>query len=113
MIYGESVTVITRQGTSTDTFNRPIYVWMPDPTPVPNVVVAPGSTDNLAGDLRPDGVEITLTLHWPRSDTRSLRGCRIIVRGETYTVIGDPQPYTDANTPGPWNRAVPLQRVEG
>lgn len=63
-----------------------------------DVVVAPGSTDSL-GSERPDGVEVAYTLHFPKTWTASLRGCSVRVRGEAYGVIGDPQPYTAANTP--------------
>ena len=70
-------------------------------------------------DAAPDDlahIEVTpagLGLHWPKLDVRSLKGKRVKVRGESFAVIGDPRPFTDANTPGRWNRPVQVSEVNG
>lgn len=108
----EPVQVVSRQETGRNPMNQPIYAWLAEGDPV-HALVAPGSTSDVEGSIRPDGVEVIYSLHWPKTDTRTLKGKRVEVRGEQYTVIGDPQPYTAANTPGDWNRPVQVKAVSG
>lgn len=77
-----------------------------------DVLVCPGSASELDA-TRPNGVEVTYTLHFPKTWTESLRDCSVAVRGETYRVIGDPKPYTAANTPGEWYLPVEVTRTDG
>lgn len=76
------------------------------------VVVAPGSTSELDAS-RPNGVRVSLTLHLPKTWERPLKGATVELRGRTYRVIGDPQPYTAANVPGPYNMPVEVEAVDG
>lgn len=110
MIRSEQVVVVRPTETGRDDMNAPIYEWQ-DEQPVA-VVVAPGATADLDAS-RPEGVSVVMTLHFQKSYTDSLRGCKIRVRGVEYAVIGDPQPYTDANTPGLYNRPVEVEAVHG
>ena len=112
MIKGETVEVVSRQKVGTDALNSPIFEWVSEGE-VEDVLVAPGSTSDVEGSIRPDGVEVVFTLHWTKADVRSLKGKRVKVRGESFAVIGDPQPFTDANTPGVWNRPVQAGKVDG
>ena len=83
------------------------------PLTVSNVLVAPTSTTDLSGSIRPDGDSTTLTLYFPKSFTGALRGARVIVRGQTYEVQGEPFAYDPAITPGTRNLVVTVKRVEG
>jgi len=112
VISGEMVTVFAYAEVGRDDMNTPIYAWAPEQT-VGNVLVGPSSTDDLDGSTRPEGVEVVLALHWPKTYTGSLRGKLVEVRGTQYAVVGDPQPYTAANTPGAWNRPCYLTLTEG
>lgn len=106
----EQVVVIRPMETGRDALNAPIYEWSEEP-PVA-VVVAPGATADL-GASRPEGVTVSFTLHFPKSYTASLRGCRVRVRGDEFHVVGDPQPYTPENTPGEYNRPVEVEAIHG
>lgn len=75
-------------------------------------VVAPGSTSDLDA-TRPSGVEVAYTVHFPKTWTDSLRGCSVRVRGRVYEVVGDPQAYTAANTPGMYNRPCEVKFADG
>ena len=75
-------------------------------------VVCPGSTSDLGAD-RPNGVQVAYTLHFPKTYRGDLRGCSVEVRGETFSVVGDPMRTAEAATPGPWNMAVEVARAEG
>lgn len=109
---GESVTVISRVETGRDPGNAPIYGDVE--TIVDDVLVAPGPRSDVIESNRPEGVKIAWTLHFPKTFSGSLRGARISVRGQkALSVVGDPQPYTAANTPTRWWMPVELEAVEG
>lgn len=110
LIQGESV-VVVRPSTGRDELGEPI-VGEPTREPVGNVVVCPGATADLDAS-RPAGVTVALTLCFPKTYTGSLKGCKVEVRGDAYEVVGDPEPYTETNTPGDWNLTVEVTRTDG
>lgn len=113
MIVGETVVVHTPQVVGTDPGGAPIY-GTPATATVDDVLVAPGARDDVLESNRPEGVRVAWTLHFPKTFAGSLRGCSVSVRGgDPLRVVGDPQPYTDANTPTRWNRPVELEAVDG
>lgn len=86
-------------------------IWDEKTQEVDGVLVAPGNTADLAGNIRPDGVRIDFTLYFPSTFTASLRGATVTVRGIACRVVGDPQQYLD--TPGHWNRVVQVEVTHG
>lgn len=118
LIAGESVTVRTPT-VGYDEHMEEVVTW--DEAIVSNVVVTPGATSDVLDGTRPDGTRVAFTLGFPKTFSKPLRGCRVVVRpvdGEdealhTYSVIGDPQPYTLENVPGPWNYTAEVERVDG
>lgn len=108
---GTTVTVLRDVENGTDEFGSPVATVMTEQ--VDNVLIAPVSDKDLSGSIRPDGIEVALVLHFPKTYTTSLRGTRIKLDGQTYAVIGDPVGYMPENTPGPWNRPVQVERIEG
>ena len=108
---GEAVIVIRRERTGTGPGNTPIYDDVE--TPVSDVLVAPGPRTDVDGPIRPDGVEVAFNLHFPKTFSGSLRGAQVVVRGEPFDVIGDPRPYTLANTPTRWWMPVEVGRTDG
>lgn len=112
MIRGETVVVERWQETGRDPGNAPIREWVAET--VENVLVAPGPRNDVVDSNRPDGKRIQWTLHFPKSYPATLAGARVSVRGqEARPVVGDPQHYTEANTPGAWSMPVELEDVEG
>lgn len=109
LIKGETVTVITPAETE-DELGEPTFG---EPTEVDvNALVCPGATADLDA-TRPNGATVAYTLHFPKTWAASLRGCSVRVRGNEYAVIGDPQAYTEGNTPGPYNRPVEVSATDG
>ena len=111
MIRGETVAVEHVIGTTKDRLNVDVPVYG-EPVNVPNVVIVPFTLDE-TGYLRPDGIRVTYTLHFPRGYTQDLRGARVTVRGETYRVVGEPHPYTESNVRGLWTMPVQVGRADG
>lgn len=107
---GMQVKVLRQVKGEPDEMGEPTLTWKPET--VDNVLMHPSTTDDLEAS-RPDGVQIDVTFHFPKTYTASLRGCRIQVGEHEYRVVGDPQPYMEQNTPGSWNRTVGAEAVYG
>ncbi len=115
-IQGEPVTVYAPVQAGEDEYGQPVKVWAAQE--VADVLVCEPQTQDVGQGLqsdsgRPEGDEVSLTLHFPKSFAASLRGCRVALRGRAFEVMGDPVALTAANVPGKWNRAVPVRLVEG
>lgn len=107
---GMQVKVLRQVKGEPDEMGEPTVTWSCET--VDNVLVHPGSTTDLEVS-RPEGVQIDMTFHFPKTYTASLRGCRIRFNAHEYRVVGDPQPYMEQNTPGSWNRTVGAEAVYG
>ena len=109
---GEQVVVSRRVQVGTDDLFEPVYEWQ-DET-VDDVLVAPGPLADASDPQRPDGVRVVWQLHFPKGYPATLRGARVSVRGGApLDVAGDPQPYTEANTPTRWSMPCELWRFDG
>lgn len=112
MIRGEQVTVWRKVAGPLDPFGAPTTTLVSEV--VDDVLVAPNGRDDVVGSTRPDGKLIRWVLHFPKTFTEGLAGALIAVRSDKKRpVVGDPQPYTTANTPTRWNRPVELEDVDG
>lgn len=114
MIRGRTVTVLRPSAATADRFGNAVP-GAAVPETVDNVLIAPGSTAEL-DESRPEGVDVVLTLHFPKGYAESLRGCSVALSGEyegEYRVIGDPKPYQDENCPTPWHMPVEVEAVDG
>lgn len=109
---GERVTILHTVADGVDELGAPVRSWEVEAV-VDDVLIAPATTSDLTGAIRPDGARIDLTAHMPRTYRGDLRGRRLQVRGLLYEVEGHPQSYIPANTPTRWDRPVNLTLVEG
>ena len=105
-----SVTVIRRRSVGKDPFIATICENVR--ADVDGVLVSPGATSDLDAS-RPEGVRVVYTIHFPRGYGKTLKGCLVQYLGDTYRIIGDPQPYMGDGTPGPWDMAAEVERVDG
>ena len=62
---------------------------------------------------RPDGARVAVTVHFPRSYAKTLKGCEVVDGARAYRVVGDPQPYAAENCPGPFGLAAECEAVDG
>lgn len=113
LLAGETVIVEREESPGLDPFGDPLPgEWVPET--VDNVLVSPGPRADLSDANRPEGVEVKWNLSFPKGYPATLRGARVIVRGqEPAYVVGDPQHLIDENTPGPWSLTVELTAVRG
>jgi hypothetical protein len=113
---GEQITLYVKVEGPKDDFKDLTYT--DEATIVANVLVEPMTGADLTDDNRPDGVIVKYRLHFPKAwvfstNRISLRGTDIGVRGERCSVIGDPDAYTEANTPTDWCMPVLVSEVKG
>lgn len=111
MIRGETVTVALVTGSTTGRLGASVPTYG-EPADVANVLVVPSTSDE-SDYLRPEGVRVDYTLHFPRGYDSDLRGALVTVRGKEFRVVGAPAPYTEANVPGPWTMPVGVVRHDG
>lgn len=112
MITGETVIVERPVEVGRDDGNSPLIEWVAET--VGDVLVAPGPRADVTDSHRPAGVQIKWTLHFPKRYPATLRGARVRVRGSgPLPVVGDPQHYTETNTPGRWSMPVEVGEVLG
>lgn len=111
MISGETVYVSLLERGEDDRLGNPSRSYS-EASAVGNVVVVPSTSDD-SSYLRPDGIRVTYTLHFPRGYSADLRGAKVTVRGNEYRVVGEPAPYTESNVRGPWTMPVEVGRFDG
>lgn len=102
---------VLRPDVAYDDLGEPAF-GEPTRTEVADVLVTPGATSDM-GSERPNGATVSFTLGFPKSYREPLRGCTVEVRGKPYEVVGDPQPLTPDNVPGPYNYTVEVTRADG
>ena len=110
LLRGERVTVLTPT-VGYDEHGEETVSW--EPEGVDNVLVAPGSTSDVTDSTRPGGTRAALRLGFPKTFSARLRGCRVAVRGRTYSVIGDPMPNSADNCPTAWWYTADVEAVDG
>lgn len=114
MISGVAVAVLRPGEPATDRLGNEV-AGRPSEERVDGVLVSPGATDDMEAS-RPEGVEVAFTLHFPKTYSKSLKGCSVRLPapwGGTYRVVGDPRPYMAANTPTRWHMPVEVEASHG
>lgn len=92
-----------------DPMGAPAVEWAEEGAAL--VVVDPTSGAPLTDTNRPAGTTAAVTAHFPETYEGSLRGRRVVLRGRTWDVVGDPEPYGAGV--GGFNRPVSLGLSEG
>ena len=107
---GESVTLLARVAGTPDRYGNPTYTWPLPGSTIPGVLVAPGKSTEGNEAIRSE-VDTALTLYRLPFDVAVWPGDRIIVRGTTWEVPGQPERWSN----GTWEpgSVLELQLIEG
>lgn len=85
-----------------------------DPIVIDDVLIAP---DDMADDIedgRPYGIESSISLYMPASDSYPcMRGGSVEIAGERYDIVGDPLPWPVELVPTGRNLVVKVVRHDG
>lgn len=106
-----AVTVLRKSKAGEDEMGEPVVEWVPET--VEGVLWIQHGCGRLDDGSRPEGTEDTVKLHFPKTYTAGLAGCRVELLGREYEVVGDPVGYMPDLTPGSFNRPVTARKVEG
>lgn len=110
LISGCDVEVLRPVKTGTDRFGAPVVEMQAEA--VANVLPQPERSSDI-GEDRPQGSSVSMVFHFPKGYSQSLKGCVISYDDKKYRVLGDPQPWFEANVPGTWNMKVETEAVDG
>lgn len=82
---------------------------------VAGALISSPTTEDLGAD-RPEGVRVSVVVHFPKTYDKPLMGCVLQLPAPwpaAVRVVGDPAPYDPDLTPGQWNRAAECVAVDG
>ncbi len=108
MITGRTVTLLEKQQTGVDAFNRPTYAEVP--VEVENVLIAPLSDQEVLETLNLTGRKAVYQLGIPKGDAHDWENQRVQFFGKTWQVIGIPTEGQDELIPLSWNKKVKVER---
>jgi len=110
---GASVIVHAPTAGAVDRFGNAESTWTS--YTVDDVLIVPGATADLEAS-RPEGALVAFTLHFPKTFSGSLEGCKITLPepfSGVYSVIGNPMQYMDENTPTRWHMPIEIEVAHG
>ncbi len=105
---GTTVTLLEKQQTGVDAFNRPTYAEVP--VDVENVLIAPLSDQEVLETLNLTGRKAVYQLGIPKGDAHDWENQRVQFFGQTWQVIGIPTEGQDELIPLFWNKKVKVER---
>lgn len=108
MLKGRTITLLRRQQTGVDAFNRQTYTETP--VQVENVLIAPLSDQEVLDTLNLTGRKAVYQLGIPKGDTNDWENQRVQFFGETWQVIGIPLEGQEELIPLGWNKKVKVER---
>lgn len=110
MIKGITVKLVSLTQTDSDAFGNPIF--SETETDVPNVLVAPSSTDDIVTAMNLWGKKAVYTIGLPKGDNHVWKDQKVKFFGETWQVIGLPTEGIEENVPGQWHIKWMVERYE-
>lgn len=110
MLKGITVTLISKQQTSTDPFGSPIYSDVE--TDVDNVLVSPTSSDDVVNTQSLTGRKAAYTLAIPKGDANNWENVEVRFFGQRWKTFGIPTEGIEAMIPLSWNKKVMVERYE-
>lgn len=107
---GITVTLYTVVQSGVDPFNEPIYTEQA--VEVPNVLVAPSTSDDIVDTLNLYGRKAVYTLGIPKGDMNDWENRKVSFFGQDFHVIGIPLEGIEDLIPLDWNKKVMVERYE-
>jgi len=109
--YGETVTILERVQTGVDRYGKPVYEWPEPGVEVAGCAVAPRMSEEPA-EVNRNRVITGLTVYLPPG-TQITPHDRLVVRGVTYEVVGEPGDWRSPYSGVARGIEVAIQRIEG
>ena len=109
-IIGIDVVLHQKTQTGVNAFNEPIY--SDSTVTVPNVLVAPTTSDDVVDENSLVGRKEVYTLAIPKGDTHDWENQLVKFFEKTWRTFGIPLEGIEANIPLDWNKKVMVERYE-
>ena len=109
-IKGMNVSVYEPIHTGIDGFGNPVYEF--EAVVVENVLVAPGSSDDILSTTNLTGKKAIYTLAIPKSDNHDWTDKKVEFFGQMWKTFGIPLEGIEENIPLEWNKKVMVERYE-
>lgn len=109
-IHGETVTLWEKIKTGTDGFGADVFEETP--VEVKNVLIQPGSSQDIVNNTNLNGKKVQYTLHIPKGDSHDWTDKRVTLRGVDFHTIGKAVYYTEDITPLDWNGQIQVEEYE-
>lgn len=108
LIKGTKIVYISKSQIGVDEFKRPIYEEVGEE--VENVLISPGSTDDIISTQDLEGKKAIYTLGIPKGDTHDWENAVVEFYGKRWKTYGFPLEAEPANVPLAWNKKVMVER---
>ena len=109
-IKGMNVTLYEPIQTGIDGFGNPVYEF--EAVVIENVLVAPGSSDDILSTTNLTGKKAIDTLAIPKSDNHDWTDKKVEFFGQMWKTFGIPLEGIEENIPLEWNKKVMVERYE-
>lgn len=109
-IKGITITLIDKEQTGTDPFNKPIYEDVE--VEIENVLVSPTSSEEILTTQNLTGRTAVYTLAIPKGDTHDWENKEVEFFGHRWRTFGIPLEGIEAMIPLAWNKKVTVERYE-
>lgn len=109
-IKGETVILHCKVQTDTDPFGRPIYTETSED--VPNVIIAPMSSNEQIAAYDLTGKKVVYQLGIPKGDTHDWQDNDVEFFGQRWHCLNVPVIGIEANVPLDWHKTIMVERYE-
>ena len=104
MIKGQSIILYEKKQTGTDPLGDPVYEETA--VEIPDVLIAPVSSEEAIQDTNFYGVQTVYELCLPKGDDHEWRHKKVSFFGTDWQTVGEPTQYIEDNVPLRWNKKV-------
>lgn len=108
LIKGSTIKYVTKKEIGKDGFNKPIYEEKTEE--IENVLISPGSSDDIVSSQDLDGKKAVYTLGIPKGDVHEWENAEVEFFGKRWKTYGIPLECDPANVPLDWNKKVMVER---
>ena len=110
MIKGITIALLEREQVGVDGFNKPIYQYSKNY--IPNVLVAPASSEDVTTSIDLTGKRAEYTLAIPKGDSNNWKDRIVEFFGHQWRTLGFPIEGIEANIPLDWHKKVMVELYE-
>lgn len=110
MIKGQNILLYEKKQIETDPVGAPVYEETA--VEIPDVIIAPVSSEEAIQDTDLYGIKTVYELCIPKDDDHEWKHRKVSFFGSDWQTVGEPVQYIDDNVRLRWNKKVKVARYE-